>query len=348
MAIGTSFSERYQNIKDWWQDRRWFAGFWLWLLVLLLLVAVGVGIYWSGKPDTFSVHERAAQRAQAMQIDPVIGFTSTATLIELIETLLHKPGGFISNDIAPPGVWLDNISNWEHGVLVQARDFSRALRKDFSRSQSQSVEDKDLAKAEPLLHFDSKSWAFPSSESEYRRAVSSLNGYLTRLVDTNNPEAQFYTRADNLRRWLLDVETRLGSLSQRLSASVGKARINTDLAGDAKAQQSTPTQSDKQIKTPWLQIDDVFYEARGSAWALAHLLRAVEIDFHDVLDNKNALISLRQIIRELDATQETLWSPMVMNGSGFGMFANHSLVMASYISRANAAIKDLNDLLAQG
>ncbi|MCB1707405.1 MAG: DUF2333 family protein, partial [Halioglobus sp.] len=46
--------------------------------------------------------------------------------------------------------------------------------------------------------------------------------------------------------------------------------------------------------------------------------------------------------------QETVWSPMILNGSGFGLMANHSLVMASYISRANAAIIDLRDLLSQG
>ena len=55
-----------------------------------------------------------------------------------------------------------------------------------------------------------------------------------------------------------------------------------------------------------------------------------------------------QIIRELEGTQEAVWSPMILNGSGFGLLANHSLVMASYISRANAAIIDLRDLLSQG
>ena len=39
---------------------------------------------------------------------------------------------------------------------------------------------------------------------------------------------------------------------------------------------------------------------------------------------------------------------MILNGSGFGLLANHSLVMANYISRANAALIDLNDLLSQG
>ena len=102
------------------------------------------------------------------------------------------------------------------------------------------------------------------------------------------------------------------------------------------------------VKTPWLELDDVFYEARGSTWALIHFLRAIEVDLSDVLDDKNALVSLRQIIRELEGTQEPMWSPIIMNGTGFGLFANHSLVMASYISRANAGIIDLRNLLSQG
>jgi len=137
-------------------------------------------------------------------------------------------------------------------------------------------------------------------------------------------------------------------LSQRLSASVGQVRLNTDLAGDADAEQSTTTSSQVSVKTPWTEIDDVFYEARGAAWALVHFMKAIERDFESVLQKKNALISLRQIVRELEAAQDPIWSPMILNGSGFGLFANHSLVMASYISRANAAVIDLRDLLKQG
>ena len=92
----------------------------------------------------------------------------------------------------------------------------------------------------------------------------------------------------------------------------------------------------------------MFYEARGATWALIQFLSAVEVDFADVLAKKNATASLQQIIRELETTQETIWSPMILNGGGFGFVANHSLVMASYISRANAAIIDLRELLSQG
>jgi hypothetical protein len=102
------------------------------------------------------------------------------------------------------------------------------------------------------------------------------------------------------------------------------------------------------VKTDWTEIDDVFYEARGASWALLHILKAVEIDFRAILEKKNALVSVRQIIRELEGTQEPMGSPMILNGSGFGIFANHSLVMASYVSRANSGISDLRALLSRG
>jgi hypothetical protein len=297
-----------------------------------------LGFYWNSEPDVLPPSNNQA----------VTGAATTTALLNVATTLLDKPGGYLSNDVSLPGVWMDNIPNWEYGVLIQVRDLSRALRKDFSRSQSQSTEDVDLAVAEPQFNFDSQSWMLPSSEGEYRTGINALGRYLERLSDQQQSQAQFYARADNLTRWLGDVETRLGSLSQRLSASVGQKRLNTDLAGDASATQSTITSSELEIKTPWSQIDDVFYEARGASWALIQLLHAIEVDFSSVLEKKNALVSLRQIIRELEATQETLWSPMIMNGSGFGLMANHSLVMASYISRANAGIIDLRELLTQG
>lgn len=318
------------------------------VFVIYLIVTLVLSYMWSSEPSTFSVEQHAHQLAAELGVEPVVGFTTTATLMKVAETMLDKPGGYLSNDVFPPGLWLDNLPNWEYGVLIQVRDFSRALRKDFSRSQSQSREDKDLEIAEPQLHFDNNSWAIPSSENEYRRGIKALTNYSKRLADPTDAKSQFYARADNLSQWLLDVETRLGSVSQRLSASVGKKRLNTDLSGDTASRQSTEAPSDQEVKTEWNKIDDVFYEARGTSWALLHLLKAVEVDFREILAKKNALVSVRQIIRELEGTQEPLWSPVILNGSGFGLTANHSLVMASYISRASAGISDLRVLLAQG
>ena len=317
-------------------------------LGIFLVLAAVVGVYWSGEPEPFDVQESAAVRVSAHQQSLVVGATTTATLIGVATTMLDKPGGFLTNDIVPPGIWLDNMPSWEYGVLIQVRDLTRALRESFSRSQSQSTEDVDLSKAEPRLNFSNTSWAVPATESEYRAGIKHLDKYLQRLGDQGQSKAQFYARADNLNYWLTIVDTRLGSMSQRLSASVGKRRLNTDLAGDSVAQQSTYSPTEVEVKTSWWETDNVFYEARGSAWALAQFLRAIEVDFADVLKKKNAQVSLQQIIRELEATQEPIFSPMILNGSGFGLLANHSLVMASYISRANAAMIDLRDLLSQG
>ncbi|WP_370694256.1 DUF2333 family protein [Psychrobium sp. 1_MG-2023] len=313
------------------------------------VVVVGglLSVWWDIEPDVIDVNALSIEQAEVLGVKPVPGFATMTAVISVTDTLLTKPGGYLTNDKIYPSVLMDNMPAFEFGALQQIRDLALVLRSDFSRSQSQSVEDADLVKAQPALNFENNSWIFPSTESEYKKALKHFELYRTRLANPSS-NAQFYARADNLTEWLKEVEKRLGSISQRLSASVGQDRLNTDLAGDSAAVQSTKAASHQEVKTSWFKLDDVFYEARGTSWALIHFLKAVEIDFAPVLEKKNALVSLRQIIRELEQTQETVWSPMVLNGSGFGMMANHSLVMASYISRANAAIIDLNKLLTQG
>ena len=317
-------------------------------LLIFSFVLWLVSIYWGWMPSTYDVKTRTAEIAQINNHEIVAGYTTTSTLIELSSWLIEKPGGFLANDITPPALFMDNMSAFEYGVLEQVRDLSLVMRLDFSRSQSQSTGDKDLEKAQSKLNISHKNWALPSAESEYGDAIIAFKRYRQRLVSKDETDAQFYTRADNLSDWLREVEKRLGSISHRLSASVGHDRYNTELAGDPTAKQATETAEELLVKTPWFDIDDVFYESRGATWTILHLLKAVEIDFADVLEKKNAQVSLKQIIRDLESTQDTVWSPMILNGSGFGLLANHSLVMANYVSRANAALIDLRALLEQG
>lgn len=307
-----------------------------------------LGVFWSFEPSSFNVREEALDDAKLSNVKPVVGYTTTTALIRISETLLDKPGGYLANDVLPPSVFLDNIPSWEFGALEMVRDMALVMRQSLSRSQSQSLQNQHLKNAQPKFNIDAYNWVIPSPESEYRSAIEDLYLYRTELADPLIQTSQFYARADNLSDYLREVEKRLGSYSQRLSASVGRDQLNVDLAGEVNATQSTSSSSLLSLKTSWWEIDDVFYEARGASWALLHILRAVEIDFADVLANKSAAVSLSQIIRELEATQTTVWSPLILNGSGFGTVANHSLVMANYISRANAALIDLRELLSQG
>ncbi|NIA27587.1 MAG: DUF2333 family protein, partial [Desulfobulbaceae bacterium] len=182
----------------------------------------------------------------------------------------------------------------------------------------------------------------------YRDAIDGFELYRDRLIGANQPEAQFYARADNLREWLSQVEKRLGSITRRLGDSVATTRINEGLAGDVSAEASTTQADTLYVRTSWYEVDDIFFEARGTAWALLHFFRAAELDFEKVLADKNAIASVRQIIRELEASLQPLHSPIILNGSGYGFFANHSLVMANYLARANAAVINLRELLDKG
>ena len=312
------------------------------VLAVILIVFVILSIYWSRTPDVFWVNQSVNDERV------VVGYSTTDTLIRVAETLLDKQGGYLSNDRMPPSVFLDNIPNWEFGVLQQIRDLARVIRNDYSRSQSQSIEDEDVSDAEPRFFFDNNSWILPRTEAEYRDAIGGFRDYRDRLAGTNQPNAQFFARADNLREWLAQVEKRLGSLSRRLGASVATTRINEDLAGDPAAEATSPRTDTVDVRTSWFEVDDVFFEARGTAWALVHFFRAAEFDFAQVLEDKNATTSVRQIIRELEASLQPLSSPIILNGSGYGLFANHSLVMANYMARANAAVINLRELLDQG
>lgn len=316
---------------------------------IALVYVLGVVVlmwWWSYEPAQFDVVALAQKRAAAHQQQPVNGSIVTSTLMGCAEVLLDKRGGYFSNDLFPPGVLMDNVPNWEFGVLTATRDLAREMRNKFSRSQSQSEEDADLKEADPLFSSPNDRWLLPSSEGQYRKAIAHVDGYFARIGKNDPNGAQFYARADNLADYLDVVSTRLGSLSQRLSASVGQLRLE----GDAPVDPGAPKNASGQqiVKTPWTKIDDVFYESRGYTWALLEQLKAMEVDFAPILQRKNATVSLKQVVRELEESQKPVWSPLILNGSPFGFFANHSLVMANYVSRANAALIDLKSLLDRG
>ena len=139
-------------------------------LGIFLILMVIIGWYWSRTPDVFWVQEQPGDRK-------VVGYATVDTLIRVSETLLDKPGGYLTNDVTPPSVILDNMPNWELGVLQQVRDLARVIRNDYSRSQSQSREDVDISIAEPKFFFDNDSWILPPTESRYREGIEGFTKY---------------------------------------------------------------------------------------------------------------------------------------------------------------------------
>jgi len=308
----------------------------------IVLALTALGWYWSVEcfsPTEYDVTQIALKETGLTDPKKLpVGARTTAVLIHNMDYLMTKPGGYLTNDVTPPSILLDNMPNWEFGVVVASRDLATALRNHLSRAQSQSPEDKDLGIGEPYYYFETDSWILPTTESQYQKGVAAFRRYLAKLMAG---KANFSPRADNLTKYVEILAQRLGSYTQRLSASSG-LHEEKDLIIRGK-----PSTAFKPMeRTPWLLVDDNFYEARGYCWALLHIMEAIENDFHDIVRMKAAETPIHQIIREIEATQSPILSPVVLNGSGFGVFANYSLTLATYIAHANAALIDLRDLLS--
>jgi hypothetical protein len=177
-----------------------------------------------------------------MDAEPVTGAVTTAALLGRGGYAAVQARRFPRNDMTPPGVYLDNMPNWEYGALMQSRDLARALRELFSRSQSQSKEDVDLAVAEPRLNFQHDSWLLPATETKYRESMRYTEGYLVRLNDPGNPmrsSMPALTTCASGWRW----STRASAACRSACRRAWDRRVNTDLAGDQSATQATSAPS---------------------------------------------------------------------------------------------------------
>ena len=307
---------------------------WIWKPVLVLaglylLVSVGLGIWWSQPPAPFDVEQATLERrGEAAYLPGARGTVTVATLATTVATLLEKPGGYLRNDIAPPGLWLDNMPNWELGVLASSRDLARAL------PQMAGGDNANLEVAREALMGDDRDWFYPATEQRLEQALEALDRQLSAL----NDEEEGFAPGQGLAAWMESLVARLDDLALRLAASVGSHETLIELAVDAE---SLPP------RTPWHRVDDIFFEARGTGWALSQLLEGVQRDQADVLREADVVAEWERLLAELAVTQRRLWSPVVLNGSGFGVFANHSLVMALHMTRARDLAAHLAERLAE-
>jgi hypothetical protein len=315
----------------------------------MLLLNLALMLYWGRQPPPLAVteQEQAARAEAGGEMQP--GVMTTAAMIGIGETLLGKPGGFLHNDRLPPGAMMDNMPGWECGMVMALRDAVQALRDDFTRAQTQSIENLHVKRADMKLAMDPKAWMLPAAENAYREGIDALRAYIADLV---SGQGRFYPRADNLADYLGLVEKRLGNFGVRLGAAAGTtldpvplAQPIADGALPASAMPLDPAAGE--VYDPD-RVDDVFFCARGYSWAFLHLMRAISVDFAPVLTAKNAGAQVQRIVQDVEGAIKPMRSPVVLNGGGFGLLANHSMVAASYVARVNAAVIDLRLLLEQG
>jgi hypothetical protein len=299
-----------------------------------------------------------------VQVDPeinVIGYKTVASQKILIDILLNKPGGFMANDISPPFVMADDMKKFEIGAIKALRKTSLYIRENFTLPVgTQSKEDPDIVLADNALRITTDSWLFPPADhfffikGEYEKAADAYGRYLDRLIDDDPDDGNFFVRANSLKRLVMSHNKTLGSYATRLSAAISRTKIDLSTANDKNAVESKNISTSVREKTPYNDIDDIFWETMGYVWVLSEQLNQIEYDFASILEDKNALPSIRQIRRDLEDAQTYVWSPIIWNGSilpgedKYSMANNYSIVLSSYVKGASAAMSNLEQFLEDG
>lgn len=295
--------------------------------------------------DEQAAGEQGAQAAPAPAPQPapapapaqaqVKGMVFTGALITMGERLLVS---WLPNDVIYPTVLLDNPQNFQLGQLEVIRYCSRVLRDKLSRQRTTDKIDPDADQAFTDFSNNPHYWLWPSAESKFGAGVKALKRYRQGLAKGTS---HFYARADNLIELLDQLTSLLGGVDTRLSNAPRDwpQRLSEETAGD----RYTSGEKTTRVRVPWLQIDDNFYYGRGVAYALRHVLLAVQWEFNEILSIKRSQELLANIIEELALADFEPW--LVQNGSRDSIFANHSLTLMATLENVRQKLTNLQQML---
>ena len=219
-----------------------------------------------------------------------------------------------------PAVILDNMPNFQIGIISAARDVSVALKQMQNINETQR---EDLQKAHKLLSYSPYVWLqtkqdgfglAPSANTQYRKAAKSLNKF--------NLRQSFVPTAADLPK-ILTV------LSRKLKKNIAKSESYwREHAGE------------------WFDFkaDDVFYYNRGYAFALWQMCKALGNDYKEAILAANAYEDWTYLLSSLQQAAEL--APLsVRNGKPQSLTApNHLLAQNYFLVRAVSALEKICNL----
>lgn len=307
------------DARPWYRRRLWLPP--LILLGLLLLYYLG-GMMW--------LHQIDADPDFALETTaPNGGSQSVAVTADLIDREINTHRWVANDPFFMPGSLLDNMPNFQQGIIAALSRFAVELTDQIGRTRGSSQVDKDLETASGLLKYPGTVWIFDpdtswaptaSSESQYRRAMLALRAYNERLGEGR---AVFETRADNLlatlERLTADIGSSSASLAQHLAAHAGLM--------------------------PDFRADDLFYANKGRLYGYYLLLRGLEVDFANVIEEKDLRGPWDQMLRSFRVAA-TLQPWVVVNGDPAGqLLPSHLAAQGFFLLRARTQLKEINNIL---
>ncbi|MBX9634002.1 MAG: DUF2333 family protein, partial [Magnetospirillum sp.] len=234
-----------------------------------------------------------------------------------------------ANDpIFQPSGWLDNMPNFQQGIVAASARFARAMADVSDHGQGPDLE---LERAAGLLRYPGTVWKFDpstswaptaSSEKQYRNAARNLVEYNNRLA-AGEP----------------GVERRADTLAV-LVAALGKDLASASAVIDHHLAENHSALFDR-------TADDVFYMTKGKVYAYALILREIGWDYAQVLTDRDQGAAWRQMVESLRAAA-ALDPLVVLNGAPDGaLLPSHLTAQGFYLLRARAQLTDIAERLAR-
>ena len=228
----------------------------------------------------------------------------------------------------PAGI-LDNMPNFQRGVMAALGRFSTELMDQVGRVRGSSQTDRDLEQARGFLNEQPNIWIWqpsvslmPSATSaqKYRAGRDRLLAFNKRLAAG---QAVFERRADNLQALIDRIANDEGSDSAVIDQHI------IESAGDLFD----------------MRCDDIFYFNKGRLYANFILLRELGKDFDNVIRERNlsnawnGTVETFRIASALDP-----W--VVWNGypDGF-LIPNHLAAQGFYLLRARVQLREISAIL---
>ncbi|MDO8422020.1 MAG: DUF2333 family protein [Parvibaculum sp.] len=292
------------------------------LALLLLYYPVGMLMVSniSDDPDFAPAGENAAAPG---------GSQAVAVMAGLIDREVNENSWVANDPFFQPGVMLDNMPNFQLGVMSALARFSFEMTDQVGRTRGSSEADPDLQKAAGLLQYPGDVWLWnptvslaprASSESQYRSARKALISYNKRLAAGN---ATFERRADNLMATIERISSDLGSQSAMLDKEV---HDHSGAFIDPNA-------------------DNVFYNTKGKLYGYYMILKALGEDFAPIIKEKNLTTSWNQMLATFREAAG-LAPLVVINGSPDATFQpSHLAAQGFYLLRARTQAREVSNVL---
>lgn len=254
---------------------------------------------------------------------------AVAMVVALIDREVDGHGWRANDPWFKPSSILDNMPNYQQGMIAAMARFGFALTDQLGRTRGSSQADTDLQEASGRLQMAGDRWFWDpsvsllftaSSEQQYRKAAKSLQAYNDNLAAG---AATFERRSDNLLATLDRIALDLGSSSAVIDGQV------SDRAGFAFHRTS----------------DDIYYNIKGQMYGYHMILKALGEDFAEVIAERSLQKPWTQMLASFEAAARQ--EPgVIMNGQPDSQVVPcHLCGQGFYLLRARTQLREITNIL---